>query len=137
MNRRDFFVQLAILTAVVALFVVAFQYSYALPRETFFAWMSLGFFIVFSISFYLIGYQSVLSKNKSQFISLVIGMTLVKTIACVGIAIAYRQKINEPSHLFVAMFLGIYIVYTIFETYFMMKLAHVKSHANPKAGHQK
>lgn len=121
-----FFRQLTLLTLLVALFLLLLYQLPALYTYANFSWLSLGFFVLLSIVTYFIGYRAVLQKNKFAFINAALGITFIKMLLCVVIVGTYIKIVNPPSRLFILPFLGIYVIYTIFETYFMMKIGKKK-----------
>ncbi len=127
MSRRPFFTQLTLLTIIVALALLGLQFGSILQQATLFSWISLIFFFIFSIAIYFLAHRAVHSTSKYAFLNVVLGMTFSKMLLCVVIVLVYKQMNATPSKLFLAIFLGIYVVYTIFETYWMMKLSKIKS----------
>ena len=121
-----FFRQLAILTLLVAVSLWGLHQIPALNTHQDFSWLSLLFFVLLSITTYFIGYSTVQQKNKSAFINVALGLTFVKMLLCIVLVAAYIHFTNPVSRLFILPFLGIYVVYTIFETYFMMKIGKTK-----------
>ncbi len=126
MQPGVFFRQLTLLSLVVALLLLALHQLPTLQTYTNFSWLSLAFFISLSIVTYYIGFRSVLQKNKFAFINAALGLTFVKMLLCVVIVGAYIQFTHPPSRLFILPFLGVYVVYTIFETWFMVKIGKGK-----------
>lgn len=127
MSRRPFFTQLSLLTLFVALILLGLQSWTILQQELLFSWIILIFFFVFSIGMYFLAHRAAHSSSKYAFLNMVLGMTFVKMLLCVVIALIYKFTMPASSKLFLAIFLGIYVVYTIFETYWMMKLSKIKS----------
>lgn len=126
MQRGVFFIQLALLTLVVALLLLALHRLPSLHAYDQFSWLSLAFFVALSILMYLIGYRAVHRKNKFAFINAALGLTFIKMLLCIVLVAAYIQVAHPSSRLFILPFLGIYVIYTIFETYFMMKISKAK-----------
>jgi len=126
MSRRQFFAQLSLLTLIVALVLGSTLFFSTYDQDKLFSWLTLLFFVILTIAMYFIANQSVKSQNKSRFIALSMGFTLFKMILCVAIAVTYRVSVTNVSYHFVFILLGIYVVYTIFETYFLMKLSKIK-----------
>lgn len=122
MQQGLFLRQLAILTLVVALLLLALHQIPTLSAYSDFSWISLGFFVLLSLTTYFIGYRTIQRKNKFAFINTALGLTFIKMLLCVVVVAAYIKLTNPPSRLFILPFLGIYVVYTIFETHFMMKI---------------
>lgn len=126
MNPSQFFRQLALITSLTILFILGLHQFTALTATADFSWISLAFFVILSILIYLVGYRAVYNKNKGTFINAALGLTFFKMVLCIVLVGTYIKLTNPPTRLFILPFLGIYIIYTIFETYFMMKLSQVK-----------
>ncbi|MBK7871618.1 MAG: hypothetical protein IPJ74_13565 [Saprospiraceae bacterium] len=126
MSHRPFFAQLSLITLIVALVLGSTLFFSTSNQDKLFSWLTLLFFVILTIGMYFIANQAVKSKNKSRFIALSMGFTLSKMVLCVAIAVAYRASVTNVSNRFVFILLGIYVVYTIFETYFLMKLSKIK-----------
>ncbi len=126
MHRGLFFRQLFILTLLTALCLWALHQLPSLRAYLNFSWMSLAFFVLVSIIAYFVGYRAVRHKNKAAFINASLGLTFIKMLLCVVFIAVYIQITHPPARLFILPFLGIYVVYTIFETYFMMKIGKTK-----------
>jgi len=126
MSRRRFSIQLTILTIVVAIFILGLQQLPGVPSFQLYAWASLLIFVALSIAMYAMGYRAVQSTDKYAFINVALLMMIFKMFLSVSIALVYKLKSVNFSMVFVALFLGIYVVYTIFETYFMMQLSKMK-----------
>lgn len=85
-------------------------------------WISLVGFTALSGLMFWAGRKAALSKNKNDFTSAVLGFTMGKMFLAVIIIYAYMKLAQPADKLFVIPFFGVYVVYTVFETYFMMKL---------------
>ncbi|MFN8337664.1 MAG: hypothetical protein U0T36_01475 [Saprospiraceae bacterium] len=87
---------------------------------------SLIMFTGLSIGLYYFLSISVRSPNKQMFISVTIANTLIKIVCSIGLLFAYKKVNNPPDGNFIFPFLAIYLVFTIFETWFMVKMADEK-----------
>ena len=85
------------------------------------------FFIFFSVLMFEVGKIALQNENKNLFTSLVIGFTFGKMLLAVLIVIVYAKAFAPESQLFVAPFFLVYLIYTIFETSFMMRLGNPKT----------
>lgn len=126
MKSANFFLQLAIITLILALVLFGLHQFSSLSTYATFSWLSLAFFVLLSVVTYYIGNRTVLQKNKFAFINAALGLTFIKMLLCVVLVGLYIKLANPPARLFILPFLGIYVVYTIFETYFMMKIGKTK-----------
>jgi hypothetical protein len=85
------------------------------------------FFNLLTLVIYIFAKRSLKSSNKYLFNNLVILNVMVKMFVSVGIIISF-QRISQPSdNWYVVPFLVLYLIYTIFETYMLTKLAKINS----------
>jgi hypothetical protein len=126
MNSGKFYSQLALVSVV--MLGILFGMKFMEPMAPYFG-LSIfiwAFFIFYSILMYVVGSLSLKNENQKSFTSLVIGFTFGKMLLAVLIIIVYSQGYHPESQLYVVPFFLIYIVYTIFETSFMMRLGNPK-----------
>lgn len=126
MSTRNFFKYLLLLSLIVA---IALFFFHRLPQFQPFStisWISLLFFISLSLMMYFVGYATAISQDKNAFSRMLLFFTASKMLLSVLILVAYYELAKPVSGLFVVPFLVIYVAYTIFETWFMMKLAKLK-----------
>jgi hypothetical protein len=127
MSQRRFYLQLILLSLAVA---IALYFLHLLPQLAAYAglsWISLVFFIVLSVVMYEVGSQAATSDNKHNFTNTVIGFTIGKMMIAILIILGYLKLAEPETKLFVLPFFGIYLIYTIFETYFMIRLGKMDS----------
>lgn len=87
--------------------------------------LSLIFFIILSIIVFHLGLRMVKSRNKNDFSRLVLGFTGFKMMLSVALVFIYQSVAEPTDRWFVIPFLIIYVLYTIFETYFLMRLGRM------------
>lgn len=126
MTQGLFFRQFGVVTFGVALLLLGLQALPELRPYKDFCWLSLAFFALFSLSTYLIGAYTATQKNKFAFTNATLKLTFIKMLLCVVVVGLYIKLTNPPTRTFILPFLGIYIIYTIFETHFMMKIGKNK-----------
>lgn len=80
-------------------------------------------FSAMSILTFYLGNKAARSSNKYIFNNLIIGNMILKMIVSVLVIFAYKSAYQIESRGFLIPFLIIYLCYTIFETYFLTKLA--------------
>ena len=122
MSQRRFYLQLTLLSIIVG---VALFFLHRLPALSAYdelSWISLVFFIVLSVMMYQVGRQAAASDNKHNFTNTVVGFTIGKMMIAILIILGYLKLAKPETKLFVLPFFGIYLIYTIFETYFMIRL---------------
>ena len=133
MSRRDFFYSLFWVSIISALLVFIVTSFPAMQSSAVISWISLVFYILLSILMYNMGVANALKPNKNAFTSIVMGFIAIKLFLSILIVITYIEIARPISQLFVLPFLGIYLIYTIFETYFMMKISKMQGNESVKS----
>ncbi len=121
LTSTHFFTGLAI-TTVVSL--IASIYSAQLLEVTQYldlAYLSIGFFVAVSLIVYLLSERASRLKKKQFFMHIVMINTMIKMFGSVLIVIGYFKLVNPTSTRFVVPFLISYLLFSIFETHFMMQ----------------
>ena len=124
MKHRSFYTGLASVTLPLIVLFLALQYFVPafLPYAPI-SWASVAFFVVFSWIVYFFGTKAAQSDNKNDFTRFSLLVIMGKLFLSVFLVIGY-VVVAEPANRFVVLpFLPIYVIYTVFETNFMMKLA--------------
>ena len=117
-----FFRQLSILSIFTAIALFGLnQWSVLSPYQDF-SWISLAFFVLLTLAMYGVGTLTAKSKNTAAFTGTILGFTFAKMLFSLVIVIVYFQYMKPSSKVFVIPFFIVYLVYTAFETWFMMKL---------------
>lgn len=127
MNHRNFFIQLGVIS--LGTFLILFflnQLPQFAPFQTFSYISCLGF-ILFSALMYFLSYRAALSADKNFFLQQVMLTTFMKMAICIFVIIGYFKLAEPSSKMYAIPFLIVYLIFTIFETYFMMKLSKVKN----------
>lgn len=84
---------------------------------------AMAMFFVLSIALFIFLKFALHSTNKQLFISVTLTNMLVKMIFSIALLVMYKE-INQPQDgKFILPFLTIYLIFTIFETWFMVKMA--------------
>ena len=87
----------------------------------------LVFMVLSVVLLFELSKRTVNSKNKYAFIQLVIASVLFKIIVALAIIVAY-MKISVPENKYFALpFIGIYLIFSIFETAVLYKVALTNS----------
>lgn len=127
MTAKSFYAQLAIVT----LFAAAAAYGintfpqFADVRPI--AWISLGIFVLLSIIMFYAGRKAAFSDNKHDFTNVSLGVTIGKIFIAILFILGYDQLMQPASRFFIIPFFIMYLIYTIFETYIMMKLGRLNT----------
>lgn len=123
MEAKKFFIQLAILSVVVGIAVFFLNTHPMFKPDALFSWGGWLFFIFLSIAMYFLGLRAVKNENKYTFTNAILGFTMLKLFISVIAIVGYFLIARPESKLFIIPFFTIYFSYTIFETYFMMKIS--------------
>jgi hypothetical protein len=92
---------------------------------------SMGFWSIFlftliSFVLFFLGQQAAKSTNKMLFNNVIMASVFLKMMAAVVVLLVYK-KVNHPeSNVFLIPFFIAYFFFSIFETYFMVKLSKNK-----------
>jgi hypothetical protein len=113
----------------VALLTIAVEYGlqWCIPElwnfENLF-WYSHIFFILLTMVMYYAANIFAASSNKNLFSHFILLVVLTKMLSCILIVVGYFKKVQPSSQLFLVPFAIVYVIYTIFETYFMAKIGN-------------
>ena len=72
---------------------------------------------------YFLSHRAALSSDKNLFLQQVLLTTFMKMGLCIIVIIGYFKLAHPSSKMYAIPFLMVYLIFTIFETYFMMKLS--------------
>ena len=126
MPTSTFFRQLIILSIVTALALLGINQLEVLHPYRLFSWISLTFFILLTLAMFFTGLLTAKSKNQNAFMGTILGFTFAKIVLSFAVVLGYHQIYQPSSKAFVIPFFITYLVYTAFETWFMMKLGQQK-----------
>jgi hypothetical protein len=85
------------------------------------AWIALIFFIFFSLLSFILALNTAKSPKKERFITLIMGLTLLKMFFAFAMVAVYVKARHPDSRLFAIPFFGIYLIFTIFESAFLIR----------------
>ena len=127
MKHRTFFIQLTTIS-VASILLIFFlnKIPQFAPFQTF-SYISCISFILFSTLMYFLAYRAALSSDKNLFLQQVLLTTSAKMALCIFVIVGYFKLAEPPSKMYAIPFLIVYLIFTIFETYFMMKLSKIKN----------
>jgi len=125
MDHRKFFTQISFVSLGIIILIFLLNLGPAFQIYQVLSWVSFIFFLSLSILMYFIGHYAAHSSNKNTFLQIVMASTFLKMFLCVGIVVVYSSIVKPETTLFVVPFLLVYIIFTIFETYVMMKLSYI------------
>ncbi len=132
MTAKAFYLQLALVTLIAAATAYGIntfpQFADVLPI----AWISLAIFVLLSVVMYYAGRKAAFSDNKHDFTNVSLGVTIGKIFIAILFILGYNQLMQPDSRFFIIPFFLMYLIYTIFETYIMMKLGRLNTQADQK-----
>jgi len=127
MKHQTFFIQLGVLTLVLAMLLFGIRSFFDFPfLDSLFGVSSL-FFILFNIILFFLAKKVATSEDKYAFSRLALGAMVLKMFLLVAVILTYDQIVQPKSKYFIFIFILIYIPYTIFETHIMMRLSKEKA----------
>ncbi|THH40350.1 hypothetical protein [Neolewinella litorea] len=105
----------------VALSHLLLPIGYALP----FTITTLVVFILLCLAIFFLGRRSAGAENRLLFSNVFLASTVMKMFICGALVVGYVVLGEPESKLFIVPFFWLYLVYTGFEVYFLMKLSAI------------
>jgi hypothetical protein len=126
MSVRTFFMQLAGITASVsAMLAILYFLIPGVQPHLYFGIASILLFVLICTGLYYWGVSAATSSSKLAFNSLISVSVFGKMVLALGFLFLYQQAAKPENTWFVGIFLICYVVYTVFEVWFMSKLARM------------
>ena len=124
MSARAFIIRLAGITAGTAA-LLALLYILAPPAQMHggFMLLTVALFVLVSAGLFFAGQSAAQSTSKMAFNNLISVSVFGKMLLAVAFLFVYQQVTKPVNEWFVGIFLFVYVVYTVFEVWFMTKLA--------------
>ena len=134
MTFRSFFLKLSLLTLITAGLLWGIHALVPVLREhQLLSWLSMGFFFLLSLLMFLTGNATARSENRNMFTSAVLGFVFGKMALSLLIVIIYTKEQEPDSKYFILPFFLVYLIYTVFETWFLTRLGRLNpTEANVK-----
>ena len=123
MQARSFYQQLLLVSIGTMVMLVLLHQFPEFQEYTGLSWVILLFFIGLSLGMFIIGHRVAQSADRNAFSRIVLGFIAGKMFLSVLLIVGYNEWAQPPNRHFIILFIIVYLVYTIFETHFMMKLA--------------
>ncbi|MEM6723589.1 MAG: hypothetical protein AAF598_06095 [Bacteroidota bacterium] len=123
MEHSAFLTQLSLFAASVAGILGLFYLIPSLQPFLGFGWVTWLVFTVISYLMYLLGKRSVSSNQKGAFINMSMFFNGLKIGVSIILVLCYLRLFKPASQLFLIPFFLVYVLFTIFEIYFLSKLA--------------
>ena len=89
------------------------------------SYYSIILFTLISLVFYLIGTKATKSENKYLFIHIIVYNIIVKMVFSVLLVFVYVKLLEPSNKMFIVPFILVYLIFTIFETYFLSVLSRL------------
>ena len=122
MTSNTFFLQTSLVSIATLALLLALSFYPPLSAYFWFGVICLGFFLALSIVMYLTGKQAAVSAQQGFFTQLILVFTIVKMFLSVVVVFVYFKAARPASNWFLAPFFLVYLIYTIFESYFMIRI---------------
>jgi len=126
MTKRSFYNQLTGLSLGVATLLIFLSFVPLFQVDISVSWVSLLFFILFTIAVFYVSEGAALSANPHTFTTVIMGVVIGKMFSSILIILLYIKLMNPESRYFLIPFFIIYFSFTIFELHFMTKLGKIK-----------
>ena len=126
MTWKTFLYQLLLVTLGAALILFAISFIPALHPYSDFSIYCILFFVVFCQFIFLLGKIAVSSNNVNLFNFLIMALMFFKIIFSIAFIFIYKQNTNPETGYYIIPFIIVYVIYTIFEVYFMSKIGYKK-----------
>lgn len=102
--------------------VLLMNFHTAFRAHQLLSWISILCFTLISVAAYLLGLKTANSTNRNDFGNVFLVITTFKLLFCSMVVWIYKALVAPEGRLFVLPFLLIYLVFTIFESYLLVRL---------------
>lgn len=126
MPEKIFYRQLAILTLITGGSLALLGKLPLFRDHVLLYWITLGVYFLITLLLFLIGRKLAGSSNKNAFTQFVMLTVFAKMILTMAVLVAYLNFSAPGSKYFILPFFVVYLAYTIFETYVLMKVGRIK-----------
>jgi hypothetical protein len=123
MSSKTFYkllVSVSLLT--VAILFLLSQFFPVLKSYSDLGWLSFILFFTITIMMFFFGKQAIDSPSKMMFSNVSMAFLLMKMLLSIMILVLYKKLAHPASNTFIVPFFIVYLIFTIFETYVMLKL---------------
>lgn len=127
MSKRQFFSQLSLVTLLTGLVLFLLLIFQPFSEYKLLSLATLLFFAVLAAAIYFPASNATKSNDKNAFTRLVMVFTFVKMFLVAGLVVGYHRLFAPANNLFLVPFFLTYIVFTVFETIYLSKMAKVKA----------
>ena len=127
MSAKNFFLLLAVVTLIAIISLAGIHQWQAVQGHELLGWAGLAAFLLITVLMFYSGRKAARSDNKNDFTSVVMGFTAGKMFIVLMAIVIYQRTVLPDTNFFILPFFGMYLIYTIFETYVMTKLGRTDS----------
>jgi hypothetical protein len=127
MKASRFWSLLAIITVLTGLAVAGIHSIPEIKPYAAISWLMLILMSAITIGLYYLGISAVQHKNPYTFIRLVVVSIMAKILLILILIISYIKLYSPENRFFVLPFIGIYLVFSIYETIVLYRIASTKS----------
>ena len=128
MTAQSFWRSMAIVTAATALLLFGLQQLPLFASHALFAWLGLLLYAGLGLLAWYMGKQTAASANPNAFIQFFMGFVGAKMFLTIILLVVYVKSVGAVENkYFVLPFLLTYLIYTVYESWFLMKLAKPRS----------
>lgn len=122
MTTAQFFRQLTGAMALAVLLTLLLWLVPAVRPHLALSGLSLLGFVLLSIAMFFVGRAAAASQDRYAFSRMVLVFTLMKMVVAVVVVLIYTSWAQPDNKLFILPFFVVYLIFTIFETHFLMRL---------------
>lgn len=126
MTNENFFVNLGFTIILSSLIVIGLSYWAQTGPYSQLGWFSILMFSCLSGVVFLLGKKTVDHPVRTRFIGVTIANMMLKMFFSIALILVYYKWKGPQSPYFILPFIIIYLIYTIFETKFLLNLANQK-----------
>jgi hypothetical protein len=126
MTWKQFLYQLILVSLGAAAILFGIHFIPAMRPYDDFSIYCILFFVIFCQFIFLLGKIAVSSNNVNLFNFLIMALMFFKIIFSIAFIFIYKQNKEPETAFYIIPFLIVYIIYTIFEVYFMSKVGYKK-----------
>lgn len=89
-------------------------------------WMTFGVYLLITLLLFLIGRKLAGSSNRNSFTQFVMITVFAKMALTMAVLVVYLKMTEPGSKYFILPFFVVYLAFTIYETYMLMKVGRIK-----------
>lgn len=126
MHAKNFYINLAVITALVFGLLYFIHKRLEWMEYWDFSMVGLAMMVVFNIFVFAIASNLVKSSKKNIFINFIVANILFKIALVMFYILAYVRMYPPKEKFFLLPFIGIYLVFAVFETFFLYQMVILK-----------